>query len=265
MRVISRSSMAIRSALPDTNGCRQILMHERVPPQVEDTIRVGDALRRIAAAHPGEAEVHRVVDGEVERDIQQFGITVFDEIREVVGGSFRRVDEALLLQQRQAVVAARADRSLAGQGFQGSRRLQQMVPLQVRVLGDVMFPHVVGDFVATRRRRLHRARVEFGDAAGGEDRRLDVVGIKQLDQPPDADAAAEFTLGKLLRRFVHQAAEQHRVEIGGEVDGDADALGVGDLGQARVMGVRLGCRIGQLVEFLQQRRIHCHPVPLPGS
>jgi hypothetical protein len=32
-----------------------------------------------------------------------------------------------------------------------------------------------------------------------------------------------------------------------------------------VMGVRLGCRIGQLVEFLQQRRIHCHPVPLPGS
>ena len=69
-----------------------------------------------------------------------------------------------------------------------------------------------------------RARIELADAAGREDRGLDVVAVEQLDQPPDADTAAELALGELHRRLVEQAAQQHGVEIGGEVHGDAHAL-----------------------------------------
>src|SRR6478736_6030810 len=43
-----------------------ILLTERRPPQIEYAVRIGDALRRVAAAQPGEAVVHRVVDGIVE-------------------------------------------------------------------------------------------------------------------------------------------------------------------------------------------------------
>ena len=104
-----------------------------------------------------------------------------------------------------------------------------MVALELGFLGHLVLPHVVGDLVAALGGGLHRPRIELADAAGREDRGLDVVAVEQLDQPPDADAAAELALGELHRRLVEQAAQQHGVEIGGEVHGDAHALWPGDL------------------------------------
>src|SRR5262245_27020650 len=43
-----------------------VLLHEALPPQVEDTVGIREALRRVAARVPGEAEVHRIVDCVVE-------------------------------------------------------------------------------------------------------------------------------------------------------------------------------------------------------
>ena len=103
------------------------------------------------------------------------------------------------------------------------RRLQQMVALQRRVLRHVVLPHVIGDLVPAARRRPQRLRIQFADTARREDGRLDAMRVEQLDQPPDADAAAELALGKLHRRLVQQASQQHGIEIGGEVDRDPRA------------------------------------------
>jgi hypothetical protein len=51
------------------------------------------------------------------------------------------------------------------------------------------------------------------------------VRIVQLNEPPDADPSAEFALGELHGRLIEQPAEQHRIEIAGKVDGDADPSG----------------------------------------
>jgi hypothetical protein len=48
------------------------------------------------------------------------------------------------------------------------------------------------------------------------------VCIEQLEEPPDADPSAEFTLRELHWRLIEQPAQQHRVEIAGEVDRNAD-------------------------------------------
>jgi hypothetical protein len=53
------------------------------------------------------------------------------------------------------------------------------------------------------------------------------MAVEQLDEAPDADPAAELALGELHRRLVQHAAQQHGVEIGGEVHRDARALGPG--------------------------------------
>src|SRR5438067_2407315 len=70
-----------------------------------------------------------------------------------------------------------------------------------------------------------RLRVKFADPPGGKDRRLDAVQLEQLDEPPDADPSAEFALCELHWRLIEQPAQQHRVEIAGEVHRDADPLG----------------------------------------
>ena len=79
IRPISRSSIAMRSARPDWNGCMQtveitadvILLAERRPPDVADSLRIGDALRRRIGAEPIEIEVHRVVDDVVHRQVHE--------------------------------------------------------------------------------------------------------------------------------------------------------------------------------------------------
>ena len=84
---------------------------------------------------------------------------------------------------------------------------------------------MVGDLVPALRCGAQRLGIELADAARREDGRLDLVAVEQLDQPPDADPAAELALGELLRRLVEQTAQQHGVEVGGEVDGEAHAVG----------------------------------------
>ena len=65
--------------------------------------------------------------------------------------------------------------------------------------------------------------------------------IEQLNEPPDADPSAEFALGKLHGRLIEQPAQQHRIEIAGKVDGDADPLGPGEVRDKLVAG-RVGVR-----------------------
>jgi hypothetical protein len=62
------------------------------------------------------------------------------------------------------------------------------------------------------------------------------VRVEQLDQPPDADAAAELALGQLHRRLVVEAPQQHGVEVGREVDGDALARWPGQVVDPLVAG-----------------------------
>src|SRR5499427_8434059 len=46
--------------------------------------------------------------------------------------------------------------------------------------------------------------------------------VEQLDEPPNPDPSAEFALRELHWRLIEQPAQQHRVEIAGEVDRNAD-------------------------------------------
>ena len=114
---------------------------------------------------------------------------------------------------------------LPGQLLDRVLRPAQVLALQRGILGNLVLPHVVGDLVPAFRCGLHRLRVELADAAGGEDRGFDIMAVEQLDQAPDADPAAELALGELHWRFVQHAAQQHGVEIGGEVHRDAGTLG----------------------------------------
>ncbi|MCQ0003487.1 hypothetical protein [Actinomadura madurae] len=50
------------------------------------------------------------------------------------------------------------------------------------------------------------------------------MSVEQVEQPPHADAAAELALRQLHRRLVEQAPQQHRIEVGGEVDGNPRAV-----------------------------------------
>ena len=111
-----------------------------------------------------------------------------------------------------------------------------MIALELGLLRHTVLPHVVGKLVPALDRGLQRLRIKLADAPDGEDRRLDVVGVEQLDQAPDADAAAELALGELHRRLVVEAPQQHGVEVGGEVDGDARAIGPRQIVDALVAG-----------------------------
>src|SRR5262245_5542701 len=133
----------------------------------------------------------------------------------------RIVDVAFTPQQGWRVVAARANRPATANPFQRCRRLAQMIELQVRLLGYAMLPHMIGKFMAARDGGLEGTRIELANAPHGEDRRLDVMLIEELDQPPDAHASPELALCQLHRRFVVEAPQEHGIEIGREVDGDA--------------------------------------------
>ena len=123
MRLISRSSMAMRSARPDTNGMHAdvhvaavaIALLEHAPPQLLDMVGIHHALGAVVAAEPGEAEEHRVVDGVVERQVEDRlrAVGCGEPVRPMVHRIFGDVEVAVLQQQLAAVVAARADRLLA--------------------------------------------------------------------------------------------------------------------------------------------------------
>ena len=203
-----------------------VLLQEGRPPDLLDMLGIHHALRVVLGVEPGEAEEHRVVDGVVERQVQERlrAVGLADVVRAMVGRVVRVVDVALLEQELAGVPAPRAHGALAGQLLDRVLRPAQVLALQHGILGDLVLPHVIGDLVAALGRRLHRLRVELADAAGREDRGLDGVAVEQLDQAPDADAAAELALGELHRRLVQHAAQQHGVEIRGEVHRDARAL-----------------------------------------
>jgi hypothetical protein len=88
------------------------------------------------------------------------------------------------------------------------------------------------------------------------------VAVEQLDQAPDADPPAELALGELHRRLVQHAAQQHGVEIRGEVHRDAYAVGPGaflDDPMAGAVVGGLGLQRGDVaVEFVGEfgRGIH---------
>ncbi len=170
----------------------------------------------------------------------------------------RDIEEPFLLQQPKRVLAAAADRPAPCDRLQRARGLQQMVALQRRILRHVVLPHVVGDLVPAAYRRAQRLRIELADPARREDRRLDAMRVEQLDQPPDADAPAELALGKLHRRLVQQPAQQHGVEIGGEVHGDPRVAGPGQIGDAlvaRIVALRRRAQVGDLLFELAGHRL----------
>ena len=69
-----------------------------------------------------------------------------------------------------------------------------------------------------------------------------------------ADAAAELPFRELHGRFVQQPAQQHRVEIGGEVDGDAHAGTIrGGQDDLTIFG---GRRIGSVAAVIAQELAH---------
>src|SRR5713226_8360280 len=73
----------------------------------------------------------------------------------------------------------------------------------------------------------------------------------------DADPSAEFALCELHWRLIEQPAQQHRVEIAGEVHRNADPLGPGEvLNELVAGGVSVG-RASQFRELLVQVH-HCH-------
>jgi hypothetical protein len=111
-----------------------------------------------------------------------------------------------------------------------------MILFERRLLRHPVFPHVIGDLVAALDDRAQRLRVEFADSPRREDRCLDAVRIEQLDEPPDADASAEFAFRELHWRLIEQPAQQHRVEIAGEVDRHADPFWPGEVWDELVAG-----------------------------
>ncbi len=133
-----------------------------------------------------------------------------------------------------------AGRLLADRPLDRQEGLAQVVALELGLLRHPVLPHVVGDFVSAFRSGAQGVGVELADAARREDGRLDPVAVEQLDQPPDADPATELALGELRRRLVHQAAQQHGVEVGREVDGDSRTVGPLDAVDHLVPGTVVG-------------------------
>src|SRR5260370_32176231 len=100
------------------------------------------------------------------------------------------------------MAAARAGWPAAGDSFERSDDLRQMILFERRLLPHPVLPHVIGNLVPALDNRAQRLRVQFADPPRREDRRLDAVRIEQLDEPPDADPSAEFALCELHWRLI---------------------------------------------------------------
>src|SRR5262245_6597799 len=89
-----------------------------------------------------------------------------------------------------------------------------------------MLPHLVCVHKSAARCLANLCRIELGDPAGREDREPDLMAMEQLEQSPDPRTAPEFALGELQRRLTEHPAEELRVEVEREVDGEAHAVRV---------------------------------------
>ena len=114
-----------------------VLLQEGRPPDLLDMIGIHHALRLVLGVEPGEAEEHRVVDGVVERQVEQRlgAVGRADVVRQVIERVVRVVDKTFLEQQLARVPAARANRPLAGQLLDRVLGLAQMVALELGSLG----------------------------------------------------------------------------------------------------------------------------------
>src|SRR5947207_7463461 len=104
-----------------------------------------------------------------------------------------------------------------------------MILFERRLPWHPVLPHMIGDLVAALNNRAQRLRVKLANPPRRKDRRLDAVRIEQLDETPDADASAEFSFSELHWRLIEEPAQQHRVEITGKVDRNADPFGPGEV------------------------------------
>ena len=94
---------------------------------------------------------------------------------------------------------------------------------------NLVFPHMVGQFVPPRDDMVQHVRVQLADTPRREERDLHVFFVEHLHDAPDTDAATELSLGPLAPGFVQQAPQQHGIEVEREVDGDLHTVGVGEI------------------------------------
>src|SRR5262249_2573481 len=106
-----------------------VLLAERRPPDVADSLRVGNPLRRRVAAEPIEVEVHRVVDDVVHGEVDESVASAFVEliVRPLVSRAPGAVDIPVLTEQFGAMAAARAGWTASGDPFERDNSFRQMI------------------------------------------------------------------------------------------------------------------------------------------
>jgi hypothetical protein len=90
-----------------------------------------------------------------------------------------------------------------------------------------MLPHVVGNLVAGPGRGHDGLGIQFTDTPGRKDGGVQVVRREELEEAPDADAAAKLAFGELHGWLVTGTPQEHSVEVHGQIHGQADAWRVG--------------------------------------
>lgn len=75
-----------------------------------------------------------------------------------------------------------------------------------RILGHLVLPHMVGQFMTGSDSALQRLWVQLADPARREQRDLDPLRVEHVKDAPDADTPAELSLGTLAPGLVQQAA-----------------------------------------------------------
>jgi hypothetical protein len=159
------------------------------------------------------------------------------------------------------VLAAGSDGTAACDTFKRRNRLEQVVLLERLVAGDVMLPHVIGDFMPGPGRSLERLRIELADPPRGEHRDLDSMAFVHLQQTPNADPATELPFRELHRRFIRKPPGQHDVEIQGEIHRHPDSGRIHEIRDRTVPRLisEGGCL--QLFDFIGERG-SCHQFTL---
>ena len=125
----------------------------------------------------------------------------------------------------EVVLAARARRVLSRQPLDERIRPVDVDGLLLKRRGDVVIPHVIGDFVPFPHGAPEYFRIQEPRLSGQEQRRPDVEFPEHVQQPPQSGPAPELALRAPEFRFAEELPENHRVEIDRKVDDDPDAAG----------------------------------------